>query len=137
MLGVLSVSPRPAQAALDTLKPEAQAAMDRGLAAAKQQEWGLAKKYFGEAQESAEYDPKVLFNLALSWDRGGAAELMAIAYYRAYLAIAPGAGNTQQVRQRIVELDIAAEANVLKLVSKIKSLVGKMPKDGYGQPGEG
>jgi len=78
--------------------------MTRGMAAAEQQEWDLAIKYFSEARKAAPTWPSAQFNLALAYDSAGGRELNAIAWYRAYLASAPNAANAQQVRAQIVKL---------------------------------
>lgn len=109
-------APVPAQAA--GLSAEATEAMQYGVAAAKQQEWELAIKYFDKAREAAPYAPNVLFNLALAHDNKGSHELIAIAWFRAFLAAAPGAANAEQVRGRIVALKVKAEANIAKLIAK-------------------
>ena len=64
------------------------------------------------------YKPRPLFEKALAADRKGGRELFAIAWYRAYLAAAPKAGNARRVRERIVELGVEVEAKVRVLLDK-------------------
>ena len=128
LIGLVFAGPLPTSAQ-DALPPEAQAAMQRGLAAAKQQEWQLAIKYFGEAREAAPYAPEALFNLALAHDRLGGRELLAIAWFRAYLAAAPGAANAGQVRERIFELEVKVEANAAKLIRTAKEAAARLPDE--------
>ena len=66
-----------------TLPPKAQKAMTRGMAAAEQQEWDLAIKYFSEAQEAAPTSPRALFNLALAYYSAGDHEVSAVIFFRA------------------------------------------------------
>ena len=108
---------------------EAQTAMDRGLAAAKQKEWELAIKYFSEAQKAAPTSPKALFNLALAYDSAGGRELITIAWYRAYLAALPNAANAKQVEKRIIELEIKVEATIGKLIRKAMTATARLPDE--------
>ncbi len=85
------------------LPPEAQQAFDRGLKAVKQQEWGLAARYFSDAQKIAPYASTVLFNLGLSHARAGH-ELPAIAWLQTYLAATPQAPNAEAIRAEIERL---------------------------------
>ncbi len=101
-------------------------ALDRGLAAAKQERWDAAIKYFTEAQEQTPYDPQVLFNLGLAYAKAGR-EIMAITWFKAYLAASPSAENAAQVRQEIVNLEIANEARREKLYSAAMDVFKAMP----------
>ena len=105
---------------------EAQTAMDRGLAAAKQKEWELAIKYFSEAQKAAPTSPRALFNLALANDKHGGRELLALAWYHAYLAAAPDANNAAQISTRLTQLEIKVEANVGKLITRAQKAARSM-----------
>ena len=122
------VAPLSVQAADTALPPDAQEAMARGLAAARQQEWPLAIKHLTEARKIAPTDPQVAFNLALACDKAGGRELLVITLYRTYLAGAPKAANANQVEQRILELEVQAEAGVAKLIRKIKEMVAALPE---------
>ena len=95
-----------AQSSGSTLSPEAEQAILRGKAAAQQQKWDLAIKYFGEARKAAPNSPHVLFNLALAYDKSGGKEFLAIAWYRAYLTSAPNAPDAEEVRSRIEILKV-------------------------------
>lgn len=91
-------------------------AMAGGLAAAKQQDFVLAVKYFNQAKAADLYSPHVQFNLALAYEKAGGKELLAIACYRSFLAIAPQAANAEQVRKKIIDLEIKVESNIQKLI---------------------
>lgn len=122
-----TATPFSVRAADTALPPEAQEAMARGLAAARQQEWPLAIKHLTEARKIAPTDPQVAFNLALACDKAGGRELLAITLYRSYLAGVPEAANANQVGQRILELEVQTEAGVAKLIRKIKEMVAALP----------
>jgi len=128
ILGVLLVETGYAQSSSGTLPPGAQEAMARGLAAARLQEWPLAIKYFTEARKAAPKAPQVIFNLALACDKAGGRELSAIALYRAYLAADPGANNAAQVQSQIVQLEVKAEADITKLIQKVKEMSASLPE---------
>lgn len=90
-----------------------QQAFDRGLMAVQLQEWGLAIRYFSDAQEiashfsdaqkTAPHASTVLFNLGLAHARAGH-ELPAIAWLHAYLDAAPQAPNAEAIRAEIERL---------------------------------
>lgn len=101
--------------------------MNRGFAVAQQQQWPLAIKYFRSAQQIVPDDAAVLFNLALATDKAGGRELAALAWYNAFLASTPDAKNAPQVRKRATELDIAAEAQVQKLIETAVQAAAQLP----------
>ncbi|MBT7291201.1 MAG: hypothetical protein HN838_01615 [Rhodospirillaceae bacterium] len=136
-LAASSGAPIPARAAGGALPAEASQAMQYGVAAAKQQEWQVAIKYFAKAREAAPYAPKVLFNLALAYNNAGNRELVAIAWFRAYLAAAPGAANAEQVRARIIALKIKVEADAAKLIAKAHEAAGQIDLDALHQNSSG
>lgn len=90
-------------AAPPALPPEAQQAFDRGLMAVQLQEWGLAIRYFSDAQKTAPHASTVLFNLGLAHARAGH-ELPAIAWLHAYLDATPQAPNAEAIRAEIERL---------------------------------
>lgn len=96
--------------------PGVEDALERGFAMAQRQRWGLAIRYFGNAQQLAPTDAVVLFNLALANDRASGRNLIAAAWYRAFLAVAPTAPNAEKVRTRVVDLEIEGEAIVLDML---------------------
>lgn len=95
----------------------AQEAFERGLAAAEQQQWGLAVRYFGEAQKAAETTPGILFNLGLAHGKASQ-ELPAIAWLQAYLARTGQPANADAVRKEILRLEIAAEAKIARVMQQ-------------------
>lgn len=77
--------------------------------------------------EAVSYQPGPLFDKALAADRAGGRELFAIAWYRAYLAAAPKAGNAPRVRERIVALEVEIEAKVRELLNKAAAAAALLP----------
>lgn len=118
-----------AQTPGSTLSPEAQALVQRGLSAAKQEKWDLAIKCFSQAREAAPESPHVLFNLALAYSRAGGRDLLAIAWFRAFLAAAPDAANAQQVRAQILDHEVEIGATAQKLFSNALEAASQIPDD--------
>jgi tetratricopeptide (TPR) repeat protein len=116
----------PATAATKPVPPAAREAFERGLAAAEQQQWPLAIRYFREARNAAGSHfgdderaalawPALLYNLGLAHGKAGQ-ELPAIAWLHAYLAAAPQAPNAEAVRKEIIRLDVATEAKIARIM---------------------
>ncbi|MGR3173926.1 MAG: Lcl domain-containing protein [Candidatus Scalindua sp.] len=124
LLGGVKVSAVFAKVSEPSISLAAKKAHIRGLSAADQEDWELAIKYFGEAREEAPTWPDVLYNLAYAHQLAGGRELIAIAWYQAYLAAAPGADDTDQVRAWIVELEVKFEAKLLRLIQRVKENAG-------------
>ncbi len=110
----LLVLPANGQGQTSALPPEAQKNFERGLAAVQQQEWGLAVRYFTEAEKAAPTSPAILFNLGLAHAKAGH-ELAAVLWLHAYLAAAPQADNAAAVRKEITRLEVATEAKIAKI----------------------
>jgi len=89
--------------------------MTRGMAAAEQQEWDLAIKYFSEARKAAPTWPSAQFNLALAYDSAGGREVPAVVFFRAYLEVEPKALNADEVKRYILRLEASVEAKVRRL----------------------
>ncbi|MCB7128586.1 MAG: tetratricopeptide repeat protein [Candidatus Brocadiales bacterium] len=123
--------PVQAQSTTTPLPPEAQEAYERGYAAAEQGEWGLAIKYFSEAQKAAPESPEVLFNLAFACSNAGGRDILAIAWYRAYLAAAPDAPNAAEVRKEIINREVKVEANINELFRLAKDAAAEITYDHY------
>jgi hypothetical protein len=106
--------------------PEVKKLAENGLAAAKNQKWDEAIKYFYEARSKSPLDPLLLFNLALACDKSRGREMGAIVCYRAYLALKPDADNAMQVKKRIAELSAKVEDDAKMLVKKSLDLSSQM-----------
>lgn len=105
------------------LPPEINHPMRMGLEAAKLNEWALAIDYFREAKGLAPRHPQALYNLAAAYDHGKR-DLLAIIWFRAYLAAAPGAENASDVRERIQWLEARVEAAVVMLLDSARETLG-------------
>ena len=118
---------RVASAYDDLMRQEAREPMSRGLAAARQQEWETAVKYFEQAREAAGDSPTALFNLAMAYDRAGKYDMPAISTYRAFLASASTmpelAQQGQKVKERVTELEVRVEAHIRKLIERAKAMI--------------
>ena len=125
-LGVMKVSDVFAQTDGAIISPAAKGAYIRGLSVAEQENWELAIKYFGEAREEAPAWPDAFYNLAYSCQQAGGRELIAIAWYHAYLAAASGTADTDQVRAWIVELEVRVESRVRMLIRGVKDVYSSM-----------
>jgi tetratricopeptide (TPR) repeat protein len=115
-----------------TLPSKAQAAIKKGLSAAKQQEWTVAIRYFNEARQAAPDSPVPLVNLGLAESQLPGRELRAICCFEAYLALVPTAINASAVRQQIIDLDVHAEGNVQKLIELLKGAAANFSDDKKG-----
>ena len=110
-----------------SLPPKPQAAFDKGMAAAKQQDFTGAVKYFKEACDLVAKDekqvyPHLYFNRALAESKLAYHELDAIRWFNAYLASAPTAQNAAQVRAEIEALRTKAKATAKVLAEQATSL---------------
>ncbi len=114
----LFLLPAAARSELTTLPSAAGEALTRGRAAAKQQSWDVAIRYFDQAREAAPWSSEALFSLALAYDSAGDREAPAIYWYRAFLCAAPSHQKASQVRDRIVELEVALETKARDLLKR-------------------
>lgn len=118
----IPASPTRGQSPALGLPAEAAQAMRLGLEAVQLKEWALALRYFTRAQRAAPRHPQALYNLARAYDLAGGRDLLAIAWYRAYLAVAPDASNTDEVRADLVRLEENVKATVGKLIHTARDL---------------
>jgi hypothetical protein len=119
-----------------TLTPEAEQALNRGLAATRQQDWDLAIKYFKEAQKASPLAPETIFNLALAYDKADGCDLFAAAYYRAYLVAVPEEEDKDKIEARINELVLHAKATTTQLIRDTTGAYYTISKI-YGNPKPG
>jgi hypothetical protein len=119
-----------------TITPEAEAALNSGLAAAREKDWDLAIKYFKEAKKASPFAPEVLFNLALAYDKADGCDLFAAAYYRAYLVAAPEAEEKDKIQARINDLVRHAETTAVNLIRRTEDAYNTISKI-YGNPRPG
>jgi tetratricopeptide (TPR) repeat protein len=108
------------------LPPDAQEAVDKGVIAAKQQEWEIAIKSFQEARKLAPNAPEVFYNLGLAESKIPGRELRAISWFAAYLAVIPNAPNAAKVEAKIKELDETSKNNIYRLIGKMQNLANEL-----------
>src|ERR1700746_1804936 len=77
----LLVAPVAATAETTALPADAQQALDKGLAAAKQQQWDIAIQNFQEARKIAPDAPEIYYDLGLAESRIAGRELRAVSWF--------------------------------------------------------
>jgi len=120
MLALLIV---PATAQSTSLSPQAQNAFDHGLAAAQQQDWQLAVRYFLDAQQADPDASQIWFILGLASAKLPGHEFRAIAWFKAYLLANPNANNATAVQAQITQLEVAFEVRLTKIVDALEPIV--------------
>ncbi|NQU61468.1 MAG: hypothetical protein HQ512_10080 [Rhodospirillales bacterium] len=110
-------------------------AMRLGLEAGKRKDWKAAIKHFDKAREEARHTPQILFNLALAYDSVGGRDFAAIAFYRAFLAVAPNSRNAERIRKRISELTEKMKGVVVKLIDVAEKMAKEFPVGIYERSG--
>jgi tetratricopeptide (TPR) repeat protein len=104
------------------LKDAAKEPLQKGLAAAQQQDWKLAIRYFLEAQKADPDAPQIWFNLGLASSKLPGYELRALAWFQAYLLAVPDAPNTDAIRQQIATLEVAFESRMGKIIDALETI---------------
>jgi tetratricopeptide (TPR) repeat protein len=108
------------------LPPEAQAAVDKGVVAAKQQDYLLAVRYFQDARKLAPKAPEVFYDLGLAESKMPGRELRAICWFGAYLVANPDASNAAAVKNQIEVLDVKSQSNLSRLIKTVQDTAEKM-----------
>lgn len=109
-----------------TLPPEAQAAMKKGIIAAKQQDYLLAVRYFQDARKIAPNAPEIFFNLGLAESKIPGRELRAICWFGVYLAVTTNAPNAAAVQDQIDALDVKNQSNISHLIQSAQDAAIKI-----------
>lgn len=109
------------------LPPAAQAALDKGIIAAKLPDYLLAIKYFQEARKSAPDAPAVFFNLGLAESRIPGRELRAICWFGAYLSVSPTAVNAAAVREQMDILEVKNQSNFHRILQSMEEVAKNSP----------
>jgi hypothetical protein len=103
-----------------SLPPEAQAAVDKGVIAAKEQEWEIAIRSLQDARKLAPNAPEIFYDLGLAESKIPGRELRAIAWFGAYLAADPNASNAAAVNSFITALQIKSQGNLNRLIKSLQ-----------------
>lgn len=114
------------QGASVELSGEAEQYFQKGLSAARQQEWELAIRYFSDTYEAAPRYPMTFFNLALAHDKAGH-ELAAIAWFKAYLQAEPETSRREEIEKAITDLEVAVEAKARKIFKQAEETALALP----------
>lgn len=110
------------------------AAMKAGTAAARAARWDRARRHYLDAHDAAPASHLPIYSLAMANDHSGGRDLVAMAWYRAYLAAVPDAENLPLVRKRLSELDRRVEAGVRKLVDRARRADREITDDLFQKP---
>lgn len=122
MLALL-VSLVAASAQAEGLSAAAQEPYQKGLLAARQQNWKLALSRFGEAQKLDPEAPEIWFNLGLVSSKMPGFEIRAIALFKAYLLANPGAPNAAAVRKQIASLQGGFEKKAADILDRLEAIL--------------
>lgn len=98
------------------LPPEARDALKKGVAAAQQQDYLLAIRYFQDARKIAPNAEEIYYDLGLAESKIPGRELRAICWFEAYLTVRPNAPNAAAVRAEIHTLEVNNRSNFSRLV---------------------
>lgn len=104
-------------------------AMNDGLTAAKQHDYGRALEHFRTAQRLSPESPDVLFNIALAEAKLPGRELRAAAWFGMFLAARPDAENRDEVRRRITSLQEANEARISRTIDLYNATIEQLPAE--------
>lgn len=121
----------PAQLRAD-LPPDAQAAVKKGLLAAKEQEWEIAIQSFQDARKLAPDAPEIYGYLGLAESKMPGRELRAICWYGAYLTATTNAPNAAAIKDAIAGLQIKNEGNIRRLIQAVQDADSALP-DAHGK----
>jgi tetratricopeptide (TPR) repeat protein len=123
----LLVVPVTATAETPLLPADAQQALDKGLAAAKQQQWEIAIQNFQDARKIAPDAPEIYYDLGLAESRIAGRELRSVSWFGAYLAASPDAPNAAAVKNFIAALRIKVKGNIDTLIKAAEFADNALP----------
>ena len=109
------------------LSPKAQQEIQWGKEWAQNKNYDLAIDFFEMARKEAPNAPEIYGYLGLAESKIGGRELRAIAWYGAYLAANPRAGNRAAVNNAIAELMKTSENNISLLMKTWETAAADMP----------
>jgi len=113
------------------LPPAAQAALKKGIIAAKEQEWMIAIQCFQDARKAAPTAPELFYNLGLAESKIPGRELRAIAWFGAYLTADPNASNAAAVNDFIAGLQIKNHGNINRLIKTAQDSASQTGKQQF------
>jgi hypothetical protein len=107
------------------LPPDAQAAVKKGILAAKEQDYALAIRFFQDARKIAPDAPEIYYDLGLAESKIPGRELRAITWFGAYLAATHNPPNAAAVRDQIAAMDVRCQSNLSHLLQSLQAMVGQ------------
>jgi tetratricopeptide (TPR) repeat protein len=123
IVGVLSVLFLAANVAAQTADPaKAGEALEKGLAAAKANQFPLALEYLTAAQKADPDRSDIWFNLALASSKIPGHEFRAIALFEAYLLDQPKSPKRQAIEKLLNQLGLPIEARILAILDELKAM---------------
>jgi tetratricopeptide (TPR) repeat protein len=116
------------------LPPDAQAAVDKGILAAKDaQDYLLAIRYFQDARKIAPGEPDIYYKLGVAESNIPGRELRAICWLEAYLAVDPIVPNAAAVKKEIDVLDVKSQSNISRLIQSVQDAAITIPIETEGR----
>lgn len=109
------------------LPEKAREALQRGNEALQQRQWLVAGQQFKIATDAAENSPEVMLANAQYSEQKGGSDLVAVAWYRAYLAMLTDAKERDQIKARIDALEQRANRTAHGLIDKAMSAASNVP----------
>lgn len=109
------------------LSADAQDIVNKGIIAARQQDYLQAVRYFQGARKIAPKAPEIYFDLGLAESKIPGRELRAIAWFAAYLIANPSAPNATTINNEIRELDVKSHGNMSRLIATVQKTAGQIP----------
>ena len=100
----------------ESLSAETEALIETGMAAIKDGQWDQAIKSLTEAQAEAPESYKILYNLGIANAEAGERDVIAIAWFNAYLAAVPDAPEREQIVEQLENLKIKVNASIGKML---------------------
>lgn len=116
-----------------TLSPDAQDAIKKGVAAAQDQDYPLAIRFFQDARKTSPGAPEIYYDLGLAESKIPGRELRAIAWFGAYLAANPNASNAAAVNDFIVALQVKSQSNLGRLLKTAQDAASQAESDSFSR----
>ena len=101
---------------VESLSAETEALIESGMEAIKDGQWDQAIKSLTEVQAEAPKSYKILYNLGIANAEAGERDVIAIAWFNAYLAAVPDALEREQVLEQLENLKIKVNASIVKML---------------------
>jgi hypothetical protein len=122
-------APAQTSAGTEWSEEKLQEAFKQGVQATQKQEWLNALGYFEEVRRSVPLAPELLFNLALTEEALPGRELRALAWFKAYLAVAPEGPNAKPIEEACRVLELKVRLTLSNLLRQARQIAGRFPED--------